>query len=340
MLIRYARWFVAIALIGPIACSAPETVDTRPNNTTGATTTTASDTSTTTPEVATLTLDEGLPRSASYSFIDVTITDAVLGNIEPGSYLTDSWKMSEENFLVLGLTVRNNSNADTANWPPNPFSLQIGDERTGPPQMLAGRPHIGLTSLQTTDLVMAFPVSEGQEFEEVSLVVAQDGRIPMALPLTGPIPELEYPIAVDATAAGHIQGGCGQDVEVTTLGAWSKIDLLDTPSPTSYGARRANLGERFLTIALQVQNHGGKHCGGGATNFGIADVRLNVDGLSYAPVAGLTQTIAANSVAEMDFHFVYAVGSQNITLVIGDEEELHLAELVDVSIAPMLTIEE
>lgn len=64
-------------------------------------------------------------------------------------------------------------------------------------------------------------------------------------------------------------------------------------SSTSYGARRANLGERFLTVALQVQNQGGKHCGGGATNYGVAYVRLNVDGLLDAPVAGLTQAIAA-----------------------------------------------
>jgi hypothetical protein len=337
---RKYRWWLALSIFAITSCSAAS-VDTQPTTETDAAapTTGVSTTTTFASSFSESTLQVGLPRTSTYAFLDVTIVSATLGRIEPRTYMTEKWEQGENNFLFLELSVRNNSNTDTANWPPNPFSLDIAGDNSGPPEVLEGRPHIGLTALQTADMALAFPVPIGQGFDDLALILAEEDRIPMVLPLIGPVPDLGYPIEVDVEVDGHMEGGCGQDVEVKALGATSKVDLIDTPSPTSYGARRANLGERFLTVDLRIQNNGGQHCGGGSTNFGTDSVRLVVDGLSYAPVAGLNQSIAANSVAEMEFHFVYPIAAREIDLIIGDPAKLHLEAAVDVANAGVLQVE-
>ncbi|MDH3462357.1 MAG: hypothetical protein OEM32_01865, partial [Acidimicrobiia bacterium] len=259
-------------------------------------------------------LEEGLPRSSSYSFLDVSLERATLANIDPRSYLTGDHVAGADRYLFLSLSVVNTSNTDTANWPINPFALAIGTDLV-PADVLEGRPHIGLPPLQDTEMIVAFPVPAGVTFDDVALVLAEEDRIPMLLPLTGEVPTDPYPYVVELSGEGVAQGlgvGCRQSLYVTALEGWLSIDLLDSDYPTSYGSRRAMIGDRFLTVSLHVLNNGGYRCGGGASNFGNQDVRLVVDGSPSEPVTWVNAALGLNAAEEFEFSFTYPVEADSV----------------------------
>lgn len=158
----------------------------------------------------------------------------------------------------------------------------------------------------------------------------------MVLPLTAEVPQYAYPVDLGLDGDGPIVGGCGQDVDITVLEGKSLIDLIDSPYPTVYGSRRANRGERFLTVGVQILNNGGQRCGGGSTNFGTNSIRLMVDGLPHAPVAGSNISIPPDAVEEMEFHFAYPVAVQDLVVVVGSTDGKDLEFPVDTSPAPSL----
>lgn len=279
-------------------------------------------TSSTTAPAVLLELDEGLPRTNSYSIVDVTVTRAVLADIEPRTYLREAPEPGPRH-LFLDLTVENKSETDTANWTPTPFALLLEEELVGPPEIVEGRPNIGLTHLNSTEMVIAFEVTSDTDFEDAALVVAQPERIPMVLPLVGEVPKPGFPIPVDLSGAGPAQStgvGCRQDLDVEVLGGSTAIDLLGTDYPTQYGSRRARVGERFLTVGLRVLNNGGSRCGAGGTNFGNHDVRLLIDGTPREPVTFVNTAIGLNAAADLSFDFVYPVAATELAFTVGSDE--------------------
>ncbi|HSJ83479.1 MAG TPA: hypothetical protein VLA91_06645 [Acidimicrobiia bacterium] len=296
------------------------------------TTTVAPVAATTAPDPATSTaaelvvaadLDDGLPRTGSYSFIDVTIDKAVLAGIEPRTYLLEE-RLPGPRHLFLGLTVDNTSDTDVANWTPTPFTVRLGDASIGPPQILDGRPNIGLTQRRSTEMVLAFGVPDDIDFDDVMLEVAQPDRIPLSLALVGELPEPGYPTEVDVSGEGPAQSigvGCRQSLDIEMLSGSTTIDLLGGDYPTEYGSRRARVGERFLTVGLRAHNNGGSRCGGGGTNFGNHDVRLLVDGVPREPVTFVNTTIGADAAADLEFDFVYPVDAAgDLFLTVGAAE--------------------
>lgn len=337
--LRLARLGASLLLMaGAVACGGASdpvpAADVNPDTTPNSVAAAAPLTSTTTPAVM-LELEEGLPRTSSYSIVEVTVTRAVLADIEPRTYLRETPEPGPRH-LFLDLTVENRSETDTANWLPTPFALLVGEELVGPPEILEGRPNIGLSHLNSTEMVIAFPVSEDTGFEDAALVVAQPERIPMILPLVGEVPQSGFPINVDLSGAGPAQGtgvGCRQDLDIEVLGGSVAIDLLEADYPTNYGSRRARVGERFLTVGLRVLNNGGSRCGGGSTNFGNTDVRLLIDGTPREPVTFVNTAIGVNAAVDLSFHFVYPVDASELTLTVGSDEATLFA--IPVTIPPM-----
>jgi len=265
-------------------------------------------------------LEDGLPRTGSYSFVDVTIDKAMLAAIEPRTFLLEE-QLTGPRHLFLSLTIDNTSDTDVANWTPTPFALRLGDTSVDPPQVLEGRPNIGLTQRRSTAMVLAFAVPDDIDFADALLEVAQPDRIPLSLPLVGELPEPGYPVAVDVSGEGPAQSigvGCRQSLDVELLSGSTTIDLLGADYPTEYGARRARVGERFLTVGLRVHNNGGSRCGGGGTNFGNHDVRLLVDGVPREPVTFVNATIGVDAAEDFEFDFVYPVeAARDLILTVG-----------------------
>lgn len=276
-----------------------------------------------------LELEAGLPRVGIYGFIEVTVVEAVLASVEPRSFLND-WVTSPDLHLFLKLFVANTSETDVANWPPNPFGLEVDGVMLETPEVLVGRPHIGLTQLNTTEMVLAFNVPYDTTFEGSALTLAEVDRIPLVLPLVGEVAPAPYPVPVGISGSGPAQGrgvGCNQELEVTFLEATTGIDLESEDYPTEYGSRRAHLGDRFLTVGIRVLNLGGLRCGGGGTNFGNADVRLFVDGVPRAPITWVNTAIGLEAAEDLYFDFVYPTNSSTLEVSVGAEETALTAEV-------------
>lgn len=274
-----------------------------------------------TPDPTLVALEEGLPRTGNYSFLEVTVTEAVLGNVEPRSFLSNH-VASPNLYLFLNLSLLNGSDSDVANWVPTPFGLQVDGAALDPPEVLVGRPNIGLTQRNSVEMLLAFAVPEGTTFEQSALTIAEVDRIPMVLPLVGEVLQPGYPLAVEVSGTGPARGrgpGCNQDIEVTMLDGQTGIDLLGGEYPTAYGSRRARVGDRFLTVGIRVHNHGGSRCGGGGTNFGIDDVRLVTDGIPREPITWVNTAIGLETAQDLNFDFVYPVDVSDLEITVGSE---------------------
>ena len=321
------RSWTSLLLAVAVACGGssgrPGAVETTTAAPVAATTAPDRGTSTIAEPVAAAVLEDGLPRTGSYSFVDVTIDKAILAGIEPRTYLLEE-QLPGPRHLFLILTIDNTSDTDVANWTPTPFALRLGDTSVGPPQVLEGRPNIGLTQRRSTEMVLAFAVPDDIDFDDAMLEVAQPDRIPLSLPLVGELPEPGYPIEVDVSGEGPAQSlgvGCRQSLDIEMLSGSTTIDLLGGDYPTEYGSRRARVGERFLTVGLRVHNNGGSRCGGGGTNFGNHDVRLLVDGVPREPVTFVNTTIGVDATKDFEFDLVYPVEQAgDLILTVGAAE--------------------
>jgi hypothetical protein len=267
-------------------------------------------------------LEAGLPRVGVYGFLEVTVTEAILAAVEPRSFLHD-WVASPDLHLFLTLSLINTSDTDVANWPPNPFGLEVGGVMLEPPEVVVGRPHIGLTQRNSTEMVLAFNVPADATFERSVLTLAEVDRIPLVLSLVGEIAQGHYPMPVGISGSGPARGrgvGCNQELAVTFLEGSTGIDLESDSYPTEYGSRRARVGDRFLTVGIRVFNLGGSRCGGGGTNFGNDDVRLIVDGVPRAPITWVNTAIDLEAAKDLYFDFVYPANTSSLEVSVGAEE--------------------
>ncbi|HEX9642387.1 MAG TPA: hypothetical protein VGC11_00105 [Acidimicrobiia bacterium] len=339
--------WLALSLV--IACGGDAATDTMGASPVDAITAAPTDPTTTSAAIPTSTaavavrrdLTSGLPRTASYAFLDVTLEAAALANVEPRTFLRDDQAASDETYLFLNMEILNTSDTDTANMPPTPFGLLIGGEPVPTaPVMVEGRPHIGLTSRRAGEFVIAFAVPPGTSFDDAEFTLAQEDRIPMVLPLTGDIPYPGYPVAAQVSGEGPAQGngvGCRQSLYVTALGGRVAVDLLDSDEyPTAYGSRRAKVGEHFLSVDLRILNNGGSRCGAGDTNIGNSDLRLLVDGVPREPVTWVNTIIGKDAALDLTFDFAYPTDATTLELLVGSEEATPLLIPVDVSDAPSI----
>lgn len=325
---------LGLILLTLAACGGPAG-ETTSTTTTTTTTTTSSTTSTSLPAGQLEVLTEGLPRTGRYAFLDFTMNAAALGRIEPRTYLQESREASDDLHVFLELTMDNRSESDAVNWPPNPMSLRLADGADIAPIMVSGRPHIGLAPLNSTDVVVAFAVPDGTDFTDASFVVRQADRIEAVLPLTGPVPDSPYPILLELAGTGPAQSqgvGCRQSLDVTVLGGRIDIDLLDAPWPSTYGARRAVTGDRFLSVDVRVLNNGGSRCGGGASNFSSDDVRLIVDDTPLAPITFVNLAIPLDATDEATFDFAFPEDAETLVFTIGSTDLTRFELPIDLSV--------
>lgn len=332
---RFASFGLCVLALA--ACSG-ETIDPdpRPSSTTGVfVTTTSAPNSTTTslPTEELVALSDGLPRTGTYGFIDVTIEVAEMGRIVPASYLRDQQDPGEDLYLFLTMEVSNTSLEYTANWTPSPYGLTISGEPSGAPMMLEGRPHIGLTAGTSTDAVVAFELPPDVGFEDIEFTLAEEDKVPLVVPLAGDMPDWPWPIEVAVDTVADIEGdgiSCAQSLTVEIFGGEVGVDLLDTEG-RFVGSRRVSDGELFLTVDGRVTNHGGNRCGGGSTNVTGDSVRIYVDGVPRAPVGFVNVNVPSDAALDVAWHFVYDVDAAEVEFLFGDPDSAHVVVPVDLS---------
>ena len=316
--------WVALSVLAITACSGTAADPTSTSSSTSSTTTTVtSTTEVLVPPVELISLTEGLPRTGRYSILEFTIEAAAIGNVEPRTYTRDEREASAATYVFVEATMDNRSDSEAVNWPPSPMALRLADGSEVDPIMVTGRPHIGLAPLTATDLVVAFEVPASTALDSVAFVLRQEDRIASILPLVGPVPDIPYPIDLALIGTGPAQStgvGCRQSLEVTVNDGVIGIDLLDASWPSTYGARRAATGDRFLSIGVEVLNNGGSRCGGGASNFSSDDARLVVDGRPLAPITFVNMAIPLDAVETATFDFAFPENANDVTFTIGSED--------------------
>lgn len=272
----------------------------------------------------------------TYGFVSIEISDATLANIEPRSFKTDTPVASEDRYLFLTMEIDNTSRQYTANWVPSPYGLRVSGEPGPLPEIVSGRPNVGLTPGQTTDVLVAYPVDGSTQFADLEFAFAAEGTIPLVIPLTGAQEPWPWPIDISVEAEADLGGegiSCGQSLTVEITEGGASIDLLDTEG-WFQGSRRALMDERFLTIGGRVTNHGGQRCGGGATNVTGDSVRLYVDGVPRPPVGFVNVTVPRDAAEDFQWHFAYPIDATELEFVFGDLEGAHLSVPIDVSEVP------
>ena len=292
--------------------------------------------STTTDPVPEVMSADTVPLSGEYGFISIEISDASLANIAPASYLDDSPVAAQDRYLFLTMEVDNTSRGFTANWLPSPYGLLIEGELASVPEMVEGRPNVGLTAGQSAEVVLAYPVDADVTFEDLTFTFAAEGTIPLLIPIDGQPDPWPWPIEVPLTATGELSGdgvSCGQSLTVDVGDGSVSVDLLDTEGIVQ-GSRRALEGERFLTVPGRVTNHGGQRCGGGATNVTGDTVRLYVDGVPRPPVGFVNVSIAQDAAEDFRWHFAYPTDASELVFVFGDPDTANLTVPVDVTGIP------
>jgi len=307
-------------------------------STTAATATSRAPTTTTPPSGESVELNEGLPRTVDYVWLETTVTAATLAAVEPRTYLSDEPTPGDDTYLFLTLEIANRSDGEGAIFSPLPYRAMIGDDAIPPEVVIEGRGNIGLGPLGTDEKIVAFPVPAGATFGALALALVSDDRIPAVLPLTGDLVDGEYPLSRSVTGEGPAQGGvsgCNQPLDITMQGATIDIELPESDNPpTTYGSRRANIGERFLSVDLQIYNNGGLRCGGGGTNYDTNLFRLIVDGVPRAPVTFLSGIIGPEAAVDLSVHFVIPRDATSVDFTVGSEDATRFLVPVDVSSMP------
>ncbi len=283
-------------------------------------------------------LDVGLPIVGSYAFFEVSLQAATIASIEPRTFLSESQDATEDRFLFVTLQIANRSNGGAAIFNQLPYSLVVDGIPQGRPVVVSGRSNVGLGPLAEDDSVLAFPIPMTAGFDEMVFVISEDDRIPTYLPLVGGSTETGFPIPLAVTAQGPAQGGasgCNQSLDVTVFGGEAAIDLVESDAaPSGYGSRRANLGERFLSLDLRILNNGGSRCGAGSTNYSPDSFELLVDGVPRSPVTFVSGAIASGAAEDLTVNFVYPADATTVEFAVGDEEGTLFLVPVDVSAVP------
>lgn len=282
-------------------------------------------------------LTDGLPRSAGYVWVETTVAAAAIGAVEPRTFLRDVREPSESTHLFLTLEVVNRSQKHGIVIAPSPYTVMIDGAPDANPVALKGHPHVGAGPLGADEKVMAFEIPAGTSFDQLTLSIAEEGRIPALLPLARAEDPNRDPIEVPLSATGPAQGGasgCNQSLDVTLLGGSLGIQLPDSAgAPTTYGSRRALVGDRFLSLDVQILNNGGSRCGAGATNYDMSTFRLSADGVARSPVVFVSGSILAGSAVDVTVHFVVPADVAAVEFSMGAEEGTLFEAPIDLSAA-------
>ncbi|MDX1621212.1 MAG: hypothetical protein R3320_09495 [Nitriliruptorales bacterium] len=226
-----------------------------------------------------------LPRSVIYGNVELGLQAAVRSNATPGTYLDDEAVPGEDHYLYIELAAQPELQDPFGEIHTSWFTLVLADGTTVPAEDVDFVSRAFVEAGVAVPVHLAFPIGVGTSLDGASLSVAEPTRVPAVLPLSGPVPEEDYPVAIEVEGSGTVsfEGGCGNatgDFEVT--GAELDLDAGadhtgDSLEPNQ--SKRSAEGERWLRVAVDVVAIEGT-CGG--TIASDSAFRLFVDDLPSA----------------------------------------------------------
>jgi hypothetical protein len=221
------------------------------------------------------TLADFTPRSVVHRNGEITVTGIEISDESPDTYGEEASRPSEVDHAYLSVKVSNQLNH-------MPLLIQDGiflDLGSGELIPHTGRnPAINVISAGTTvDGWYAFALPEGARLAAAELVLGEPGYRQERLPLTGEVPESEYPKNIEVASPGTVltRNACPLEVEVTEayLAHWVGFDH----NGKSYATDQATTDQLKLYLGIAVTAPPGSGgCFIGTASGG--DVHLIVDG--------------------------------------------------------------
>ncbi|MGK2948500.1 MAG: hypothetical protein ACSLFP_07990 [Acidimicrobiales bacterium] len=294
-----------------------------------ATTTTAEAASTTTEADEPTLVDEPVAgfeeRDATFANLTYTVVGARVSNQDLRSYAEGTEpEATDARHLILDVEVANptgrqiGSDADA-------IALEVDDETAGVADDFLTDATGFIPANESIDGFLAFEIDDDAPAAEAVVVFGVAPDRPVRLPLTGEVPEPEFPI--ELTVSGTAEGPgptSGGTIRFELLGATLFDDLPhgDTTSPTG---ERADEGEVFLQLHLRATKVDGR----GNELLRDDAFRLLVDGVPRGPFdeavapEGSTSTPTAEPGVAVDAWVLFAVdaGAATYVLEVGDLED-------------------
>jgi hypothetical protein len=269
-------------------------------------------------------------RSVVFANIEFTVTAVRLSNQDLRSYASGGEPVidAESFHAYLDVTAVNRMTAtQTQGLGAGAFkSLLDGGEVDAADQMsflsdVTGiiRPNVGVESF------LAFPVPEDADLAGAVLVIGSPPDRLASLPLTGPVPEPAFPLAVEVTGSAQGEGPTNPGtVTFTLLGAALSEDVPHerATSPTGH---RADAGELFLVLHVRAE----KEAGRGPDLLNRDAFRLLVDDVPRAPwdvaaTAGGSQgtpTLQGGAAVDAWVAFLVPVDAADLVLRVGRQAD-------------------
>jgi hypothetical protein len=254
-------------------------------------------TATATPPPINRPLAGSLPRKARYAGLEISVTSATISNENPSGRGEPRRYSSDHVWAYLDLAI-NNTYTRPVNLYQGDIRLKLSDG-VSYDEVSGFADGFDAQATKSEKLIFAVPINS--TWDGASLVVAQSGKEPAVLPLTGPASAAPFPVKL--TAGGK---ATAQQIDYQVLVATLDLDAL---------GERADLGQRFLILTLRMTNH---NPAPGGTDIGSNSFRLLVDGVAVAPVDAPIENLAPQSALDRSVSFTLPASAKQVVLQVGD----------------------
>ena len=264
-------------------------------------------------------------RDVTFANLTYKVLDAHVSNQDLRSYADGGEpEATDTSHLILDVQVANptgrqiESDADA-------ISLEVGNDTAGVADDFLSDATGFIPANETVDGFLAFEVDVDAPVAEAVLVLGAAPDRPARLPLTGVVPEPNFPIELrvsgTANGTGPTNGGTIR-FELLDATLFDDLPHVDTTSPTG---ERADEGEIFLQVHLRATKTDGRG------NDLLADnaFRLLVDGVPRGPFdsattpEGSTPTPTAEPDVAVDLWVLFAIDAEAdaYVLLVGEADE-------------------
>lgn len=241
-------------------------------------------------------LEGTLPRQAQYADVQFKVDRATISNQTPFSFGDSPEYSRDQGYAYLDLSITNPASDDVF-FDSGLADLKLGDRIYAE----SGGWADSLAAQSSKDARWVFEVPMDAEWESAELILAEPGKEPARLPLTGPVPAAAYPIQLEA-------GGEATAQEVTYRILSAVIDL-------DGKGKRADEGKRYLLLEMRFAN---KSTFAGGFALIPDDFRLMVDGAPLAPIEAPIEVLPASSTLEGEVLFELPASATGVQLQVGE----------------------
>jgi uncharacterized protein YraI len=242
-------------------------------------------------------LDTELPRDVRFGDLVFTVNAARISSEPPTFSGFDPSTATNRIFAAIDVSVYNPLAEQSLLVGTNQVKLQLGDGRTYDE---ISRWSTAIPADTTQETTLFYFVPQSATWQGARLVVRMPGKEPAVLALDGSIPRPEFPM--------QLNSGAATTTDLVSFRIVSAALDLDNDGV------RANLGERFLILTLQVLND---NTAKGNVLIGDEYFRLRVADTPLAPINSVSDVVPVRSAKRVKVVFIVPADATSADLQVG-----------------------